>query len=106
MSAKTDTLAPEVETPPTSPDDLLVMELHVAGAAHRGTAVRLRRCATSGPDADLWMVLAGGKMLTVTGQPADQVSWLALSPALRRQFGHTYTEGLALARKRAPALVR
>lgn len=63
-----------------APDpDLLPIAFHVSGAAHRGTARRVVRCATAGDYADRWMAQVGDTLVGQDGsrlaaRPFEQIS--------------------------------
>lgn len=78
---------------------LLPMSFHVAGAPHRGTEVRVIRCAPSGEDADRWMVVYGGEMLMRSGQRLPVQAWHQQKPQIQRETGMTWDEAIKLARK-------
>jgi len=78
-------LAAAAATPPDPYGGLLAIALHVGGAAHRGTARRLVRCATAGEYADRWMVQVGDELVTRDGGRLQARAFAAIRPALQER---------------------
>lgn len=93
-----------VDAPSGDSGGPLPLEYHIGGAPHRGTHVRIRRCAPSGEYADRWLVLAGARMLLESGQRVDAHPWDVLRPQIQRQAAFSFGDALARARKAVRAI--
>ena len=92
---------PDTDTTPTPLVDttLLPMSYLVAGSAHRGTDVRLVRCAAKGEHAESWMVAAGPHLVLASGQQIPAHPFHALRPPIQRQVAMSWDAALAIARR-------
>lgn len=81
----------------TIPPDMQALSYHVKGAPHRGTHVRLVRCAPTGEDAERWMVYAGDRMVLSSGQTVAAQPWHGIKAAIRRQAGMSFDAALKIA---------